>query len=103
MLASTFITTLRRKYDDVPKAAQVIRQADGVATLFNVGRNRVPIIESSYSVYYGTSGKTETTDFTLDRDSGDLTTIAIVGNGINVKTTFKHANFRDAHWVEAIN
>lgn len=103
MITSALIGQLRRKYSDIPKAAQVKRAADGVSTLFNVDRNRVPVMEGSYGVYFSGVAKTEVTDYTLDKDSGDLQTIAVQNAGIEIKMNFKHANFRDATWVEAIN
>lgn len=101
MITSALISKLRRKVGDIPRSTQAIRAADGSSTLFNLPR--APIMESSVSVYFGTSAKNETTDYTLDKDSGDLQTVSIVGNGINVKAVYKYANFRDANWVEAIN
>lgn len=103
MILSGLILQLRRKYNDVPKAAQVIRAADGVATLFNVGRDRIPVVENSYSVYFGGTAKTETADYSLDKDSGDLQTVQLLSANTEVKANFKYADFRDQHWVEAVN
>lgn len=103
MITSALIARLRRKYDDQPKAAQVIREGDGSSTLFNVGRNRVPVMETGYSVYKGTSAQTETSHYTLDKDTGDVQFVSAVVSGVNAKINFKHANFRDQHWVDAIN
>lgn len=103
MLTSNFIAQLRRKYADNPKLAQVIRTADGASTAFNVGRNRIPVVENSYSVYFGTSAKAETSDYLLDKDTGDIQTVLAQSNGLAIKVNFKHANMRDAAWVEAIN
>lgn len=103
MLTSAFIAQLRRKYNDIPQLAQALRTADGASTAFNVGRNRIPILESSYSIYFDATAKAETTDYLLDKDSGDIQTVAVQNNGVVIKANFKHANFRDAHWVEAIN
>ena len=61
MITSGLIGQLRAKYGDQPKAAQVIRTGNGAATLFNVGRARIPVMENSYSVYKGTSAMIETT------------------------------------------
>lgn len=103
MITSALIARLRRKYDDQPKAAQVIRAGDGSSTLFNVGRNRIPVMETGYSVYKGTSAQTETTHYTLDKDTGDIQAVSAVVSGVNLKVNFKYANFRDQHWVDAIN
>ncbi len=95
------ISQLRRKVGDIPQSSQSTKAADGSSTLFNLPR--APIVEGSYSIYFGTSAKTETLDYTLDKDSGDLLTQAIVSNGVLVKGNYKFANFRDQNWVEAIN
>lgn len=103
MITSALIAKLRRKYDDQPRAAQVIRAGDGSSTMFNVGRNRIPVMERSYSVYKGTSAQTETSHYTLNKDTGDVQFVSAVVSGVNAKINFTHANFRDQHWVDAIN
>jgi len=101
MITSALITSCRREFGDVAKSSQTARYGDGTSTLFNLGK--FPIIESSYTIYYNTSAKVETTHYTLDLDSGDLLTTAAQASTINIKANFKHAQFRDRHWVEAIN
>lgn len=101
MIVSALISQCRREFRDTPKRTQAGKASDGVSTIFNLGK--APIVEGSYSVLYGTSAKVETTNYTLDKDSGDLDTITAVPNGIIVKANYKYANFRDANWVEAIN
>lgn len=73
---------------------------DGSTTLFNAGK--FPIVESSYSVYKGTSAQTEVTNYTLDLDNGDLQFAVAPGSGVLGKINFKHAEWRDKNWVEAI-
>jgi hypothetical protein len=77
------------------------RAADGVATLFNVVR--FPVMENSYSIYFGTSAKVETTDYSIDLDNGDLQAVAAPANGVVVQSRHKYAHWRDKNWVEAIN
>lgn len=101
MIISALITKCRREYADIPKSAQAIRAGDGASTLFNLGR--YPVMENSYSIYFGTSAKNEVSDYNLDKDSGDLVTVLPVTNGVQVKANFKYAVFRDQNWVEAIN
>jgi len=103
MILSGLIGQLRSKYGDQPKAAQVTRTGDGSSTLFNVGRSRVPIVENSYSVYKGTSAQAETADYSLDKDTGDLQFVVAPTSAYAVKVNFKHANFRDKNWREAVN
>ncbi len=85
---------------DQPESSQATRQGDGSTTLFNLGA--FPVVEGSYSIYKGTSGQTETTHYTLDKDNGDLQFVAAPGN-IEVKANFKYAHWRDLNWVEALN
>ena len=101
MIVSALITQCRREFNDIPKSTESSRQADGTSTVHNTGA--FPVIENSYSVYFNSVGKTETTDYTLDKDSGDLQTVVAQSNGVEILINFKYANFRDAHWVEAIN
>lgn len=101
MITSALISQCRRAFDDIPKLSQAAKNADGVSTNFNLGRQG--ILEGTYNVYYNTSAKVETTDYTLDKDSGDIKTNTLLANGINLNATFKYARFRDAQWVEAIN
>src|SRR5574340_1032796 len=103
MILSGLITQLRSKYDDHPKAAQVTRTGDGSSTLFNLGRARVPVMENSYSVYKGTSAQVETSDYLLDRNTGDLQFIVAPTSAYATKVNFKHANFDDKRWREAVN
>ena len=101
MITSALISQCRRAYEDIPKSVQVARSADGIASFFNLGK--FPVVESSYTIRFGTSAKTETTHYTLDKDSGDLTTVAVQANGLIIQSNHKYANFRDQNWVEAIN
>lgn len=101
MIVSALISQCRRQFYDVAKSTESSRAADGVGTLFNLGR--FPVIESSYSVYFDGTAKDETTHYTLDKDSGDLQTVTLQNNGVIIKANYKYATFRDANWVEAIN
>lgn len=101
MIVSGLIAQCRREYNDVAKSSQAEKAADGVSTLYNLGR--APVIEGSYAVFFDAVQKTEATHYTLDKDSGDLQTLAAQSQGVLVKANFKYAQFRDQHWVEAIN
>ena len=101
MITSALITQLRREFSDVPKSTSVSRASDGVTSLFNLGK--FPVVEGSYTIRYDAVAKTESTHYTLDKDNGDLLIISIPANGVIVQSDHKYANFRDAHWVEAIN
>jgi len=103
MIVSALVTLCRREFGDFPKSTQAQRNGDGSSTLFNLGR--YPIVEGSYTVYVSGASKTENTHYSLDKDNGDLnlTLMGAPANGVSVQANFKHANFRDQGWVEAIN
>lgn len=101
MITSALISQCRRAYNDIPKSTQVSRASDGQTSLFNVGR--YPVVEGSYTVRYDGTIKTETTQYTLDKDNGDLLAVGTPATGVNVQVNYKYANFRDQQWVEAIN
>jgi hypothetical protein len=101
MIVSTLISQLRREYGDDPKSIRVSRNGDGVSTLFNL--TEFPVIEGSYSIYVSGISKTESTDYSIDLDNGDLILNSAPGNNIAVLSQHKYAHWRDAHWLEAIN
>lgn len=101
MITSALISQCRREFGDIPKSTRMIRAGNGSINLFNVGR--FPIVEGSYSIYKGTSGQTETSDFTLDKDNGDLQFVSAPGNGVEARADYKYANWNDKMWLEAIN
>ena len=100
MIISGLITQCRQDYGDIIKSTQVRRTGDGVSTLYNLGA--IPIKESSYSIYKGTSAQTETTNYTLDLDSGDLAFV-VAPTAIEIRADFQYAQWRDANWRLAIS
>lgn len=101
MIISALVAQCRREFGDIAKSSEAARAGDGSTTLFALGK--YPIVENSYSVYKGTSAQNEVSNFTIDKDNGEISFVNAPGNGINVRATFKHAFFRDQNWVEAIN
>lgn len=101
MITSTLISQLRRETGDVPKLTRMARQGDGTTNVFNTGR--FPILENTYSIYKGTSAQTETTNYTLDLDSGDLQYVTAPGSTVQSIFQGKYANWRDKNWIDAIN
>lgn len=101
MIVSALISQCRRQFLDIPESSQAKKMGDGSTVLFNTGK--APIIEGSYSVYVSGNLRTETTHYTLDLDSGDLSLTATPGSTSEVKVNFKTAFYRDKNWVEAIN
>lgn len=101
MITSALITELRREYADEKKSIRVSRQGNASVNLFNLGK--YPVIESSYHIFLDSTEKTETTHFTLDKDTGDLMMVATPSATETVAVQYKYAHWRDQNWVEAIN
>ena len=102
MIMSALISQCRREFGDVPKSSVAQKAGDGSTSLFNLGK--FPIVEGSYVVSVGTSAKIDNTDYSLDKDNGDLLfLIQTPPSPLQVKANFKYANWRDQNWMEAIN
>ena len=101
MITSALIDQCRREANDVPKSTRMVRAGNGSINLFNLAR--FPVIEGSYSIYKGTSAQTETTNYTLDKDNGDLQFVTAPTNGLEAKAEYKYANWNNKMWNEAIN
>ena len=100
MLVSTIITELRREAGDLGKSTKATRASDGTSTLFNLGN--FPILEGSYAIYVNDVLKTETTDYTLDKDNGDLVLSTAPTSWQEVRAEYKYVNWRDQNWLQAI-
>lgn len=101
MITSALIAQCRREFGDNPKTIQVKKDGDGSSTVFNLGF--FPVVEGSYGVYVNNNLKTETTDYTLDKDNGDTRFIVAPPSGQEVRVEYKYAHWRDKNWLEAIN
>lgn len=100
MITSAFISQLRRDYNDNPKLHKDTRNGDGSSTIFKT--KFAPVKESSVTVAVNNATKTETTEYMLDYDTGDLQMVSAPGNGLPLDIIYKEVNFRDAHWLDAI-
>jgi hypothetical protein len=99
---SDFITKLRRKSKDFPTTTSEKFSGDGVAVIFRT--NKTPIVESSYTVVVDGVTKTETTDYTVDLETGDFTfTSAPSSDTDNVVITYNYARLSDNSWLDIIN
>lgn len=98
MTVSGFISKLRRKYNDSPVKHEDVIQGDGISSVYRT--QFYPILEGSFRLYVGGVLKTETTDYTIDLDTGDIELAAATSSEIKVQ--YKEVKFRDQHWLEVI-
>lgn len=101
MIISAMISQCRREYFDIAKKVRMARQGDGSTNLFNLVN--VPVIENSESITISGGAAISSANYTLDNDSGDLTTNTTPSAGHELVAEFKYAQWRDKNWVEAIN
>lgn len=112
MTVAQFIDILRNFTFDHETLAQDKWAGDGATVAFRTS-NR-PIIDSSYDVHLYTGSwvlQTETTDYTLNKDTGILTFVSAPASGAgsgasdgkNIRLTYKYAFLRDDEWLEIIN
>ncbi len=102
MLVSEFITILRRAVKDLPVLTQDLFDGDGNTKFFRT--REAPILESSFTVTVDSITKTETTDYTFDRDTGVITFVSAPASGSdNIAISYKYINTSDTEWLEIIN
>jgi hypothetical protein len=98
MIISDFILKLRRKYNDNPVKHEDVIQGDGSSTVYRT--QFFPILEGSYRLYVGGVLKTESTDYDIDLDTGDIDLADATSAEIRIQ--YQEVKFRDQHWLEVI-
>lgn len=113
MTVAQFIDILRNATFDHEVLSQDKWAGDGATVAFRTS-NR-PIIDDSYDVHLYTGAswvlQTETTNYTLNKDTGILQFTSAPASGAasgatdgkNIRLTYKYAFLRDDEWMEIIN
>ena len=97
-----FINKLRVELKDFAKLQRDRWDGDASTTIFPL--SSVAIKDASYVVKVGGVTKTETTDYTIDKDTGIITfTSAPAAGSDNVECTYQAVNIRDEDYLEIIN
>ena len=101
MTVAQFIAKLRVELKDFAKLQRDKFDGDATTTLF--GLSTVPIKDATYVIKVSGVTKTETTDYTLDRDTGVLEfTSAPASGSDNIVVTYKSVKIRDEDYIEII-
>jgi len=111
MTVSEFITILRLNCGDVALLSQDKWSGDGATQSFRTTER--PIMNSAYQayVYVGSWGqKQETTNYTVDKDSGIISfteppasgSASGAPNNQNIRLDYKYAFLRDDEWLQII-
>lgn len=112
MTVAEFIDILRLQVGDLKLLTQDTFEGDAVTVAFRL--NERPVVESSYQVYVYSSGawnlQTETTHYTIDKDTGILTMVTAPAlgsasgatNDENLRIDYKYSFLRDSDWLQII-
>ena len=101
-LYSDFITVLRRELRDLDQLGDDKFDGDGSTLLFPLSHR--PIKTGSYIVKVGGVTKTETTEYTLDKDLGLVTFVSEPAIGSdNVEVIYRYQKLTDTEYIDAIN
>lgn len=106
MLYSELITELRNQVGDTRRRVHIDFTGDGATTVFQFPADTFPILEQAgtYVVKVGGTTKTETTDYTLDKEAGTLVFVTTApSNGQAVTFDGSAVYVTDAGWLSIIN
>jgi len=106
MFYSALITNLRNQSGDVRRRVHVDFTGDASTTIFQLPTDTYPVLEQTGTYILKLAGvtQTETTDFTLDKQSGTIVFVnAAPGNGVAVTFDASTVYLTDADWLEIIN
>lgn len=105
MLYSAEITKLRNQVGDVRRYIHNDWTGDGSSTVFKCAVDTYPILEQvgTYSVKIDGVSKTETNDFTLDKESGTIVFDTAPYNGAAVTLDASAVRLTDDDWMSVIN
>jgi len=102
MLYSSLIQILRSELKDFGRIHQ--ETFDGDASTLNFILKETPIKDDSYVVKVEGITKTETTDYTIDKDTGVLTFVSAPASGSdNISVSYQSIKIRDADYIQLIN
>lgn len=106
MLYSALITNLRNQTGDRRRRVHVDWTGDGSTTVFQLPDDTFPVLDQAgtYILKVAGSTKTETTDFTLDKEAGTIVFVnAAPTNGQAITFDASAVYVTDAGWLEIIN
>lgn len=103
MLYSAYITYLRKLAGDSGTRSHTDWTGNGTDTAYQMPLLTFPVLESSYTVKVAGTPQTETTHYTLDKQTGLITFVTAPTNGQAVSIDNTAVKMTDASWVDMIN
>lgn len=102
MTNAELILELRKEVGDVKKTVAANWTGDGTTKVFLLPLLTFPVLESSYTITVAGAGLTETTEFTIDRESGRIDLVSAPTNGQAVQFIGLRVALTDESWLEII-
>lgn len=106
MLYNALITQLRNQVGDTRRRVHVDFTGDGNTTIFQLPDDTFPVLDQSgtYILKVGGSTQTETTNFTLDKNTGTIVFATTApGNGVALTWDASAVYLTDQNWLDIIN
>lgn len=106
MLYSALITQLRNQVGDTRRRIHVDFTGDGTTTIFQLPTDTYPVLDQAGTYILKVAGttKTETTDFTLDKDTGTIVFVNTAPtNGQAITFDASAVYLTDQNWLDVIN
>lgn len=105
MTYATLITQLRNQSGDTRRRVHVDWTGDGSSTVYQMPAETYPVLDQSatYTVKVAGSAQTETTHYSLDKDTGTIVFVTAPTNGQAVTIDCSAVYLTDASWLSVIN
>src|SRR4030042_1157207 len=105
MLYSKLITKMRNLVGDTRRRVHVDWTGDASTTVFQMPADTSPVLDQAgtYVVKLAGVTKTETTDFTFDKETGTLVMNVAPGSGVALTIDSSAVYVTDSNWIDIIN
>src|SRR3990167_7041293 len=106
MLYSALITLLRNQVGDTRRRTHVDFTGDGSTTIFQLPDETFPVLDQdgTFILKVATVTQVETTDFTLDKDTGTIVFVTTAPtNGQAITFDASTVYLTDQNWIDIIN
>lgn len=105
MIYSDFITQLRNQCGDTKRFKHIDFIGDGTSNVFQMPIDSFPVLDQvgTYTVKVAGTTKTETTDYSLDKETGTLVLVSTPSNGQAVTIDSYAVYLTDSSWLSVVN
>lgn len=103
MTYASYIGQLRTQVGDTHRRVHIDFTGDGSTTSFQMPIDSFPVLEGSYVIKVGGAVQTESTNFSLEKETGLLTMVVAPGSGVALTIDSTAVYLLDATWLSVIN